>query len=165
MTFDNVEQWSQCFCRCVCTKGKYLQAQIQQEPGAKADFLKQYIAQELLYDSAKRMGLDEDKEVLEGLHQAKKSLMSERLLRDELEKESGIDKYENSDVETYYKANQERYAERDDKGNVKQIKPFSEVAQQVAQDFVAEKKQQAYQRIIERLMKAEQVVVYEDKIK
>jgi hypothetical protein len=68
-------------------------------------------------------------------------------------------------VETYYKANQERYAEKDEKGNVKRQKPFSEVAQQVARDFIMEKKQQAYQRFIERLMKAEKVVVYEDKIK
>ncbi|NIS38444.1 hypothetical protein GWN91_04650, partial [Candidatus Saccharibacteria bacterium] len=44
------------------------------------------------------------------------------------------------------------------------IKPFSEVAPQVAQDFIQTKKQQAYQRIIDRLMKAEQVAIYDDKL-
>ncbi len=144
---------------------EYLRGQVTQSSESKKEFFKQYIAQELLYDSAKRMGLDNDKEVIEGIHQAKKALMSEKLLRDQIEKETSIDKYENSDVETYYQANKERYAEKDEKGDVKRIKPFSEAAQQVAQDFISEKKQQAYQRIIERLMKAEQVVVYEDKIK
>jgi peptidyl-prolyl cis-trans isomerase C len=143
---------------------EYLQAQFQ-DPERKKEFLKQYIGQELLYESAKRKGLDQDKEVIEGLYQAKKTLMSEKLLNEEIEEEAGLDKYNNTDVETYYNANKERYAEKDDKGNVKRIKPFPEVAQQAAQDFAQEKRQQAYQRIIERLMKAEQVVVYENKIK
>ena len=53
---------------------------------------------------------------------------------------------------------------KDEDGKIKRVKPFSEVAQQAAQDFMQEKKQEAYRRIIERLMKAEQVVIYEDKI-
>jgi tetratricopeptide (TPR) repeat protein len=143
---------------------EYLRGQFQ-EPARKEEFLKQYIAQELLYESAKRKGLDQDKEVIEGLYQAKKTLMSEKLLKEEIEEEAGLDKYNNSDVETYYNANKERYAEKDEKGKIKRIKPFPEVARQAAQDFAQEKRQEAYQRIIERLMKAEQVVVYEDKIK
>lgn len=143
---------------------EYLRVQFQ-DPERKKEFLRQYIAQELLYESAKRKGLDQDNEVIEGLYQAKKSLMSEKLLKEEIEEEAGLDKYSNSDVETYYKANKERYAEKDDKGNIKRIKPFPEVAQQAAQDFAQEKRQQAYRRIVERLMKAEQVSVYEDKIK
>lgn len=143
---------------------EYLQGQFQ-SPEAQKEFLRQYIAQELLYDSAKRKGLDQDKEVIEGVFQAQKALMSQKLLEEEIEAEAGLGNYNNSDVETYYKANRERYAEKDDKGNVKRIKPFPEVAQQAARDFMQEKRQQAYQRIIERLMKAEQVIVYEDKIK
>ncbi len=131
----------------------------------KREFLKQYIAQELLYDSAKRRGLDSDKDVIEGTFQAKKALMVEKLLAEEIEKEAGIENYRNSDVETYYQANKEKYAERDKDGKVVRIKPFSEVAQQVGRDFVQAKKQEALQRIIERLMEAEKVTIYDDKIR
>ncbi len=130
----------------------------------KRELLRQFVAQEVLYDAAKRLGLDEDKEVLEGIFQAKKALMTEKMLRDEIEKESNLDNYTNADVETYYQANKERYAEKDDDGKVKRIRPFNEVAQQAAQDFIQEKQQSAYQGIVERLMKAEKVVFYEDKI-
>jgi len=142
----------------------YIQSQLQGKE-SKIEFLKQYMAQELLYDSAKRKGLDKDKEVLEGAFQAKKSLMAQKLLEDEIQKEVNLDKYSNADVELYYKANKEKYAEKDEKGNVKRIPEFQEVAQKVAQDFMREKQQEAYDRLVERLMKAEKVTIYEDKFK
>jgi hypothetical protein len=142
----------------------YMQSQLQTSE-SKIEFLKQYIAQELLYDSAKRKGLDKDKEVLEGAFEAKKSLMAQKLLEDEIQKEVNLDKYTNADVELYYKANKEKYAEKDEKGNVKRIPEFQEVAKQVAQDFTREKQQEAYNRLVERLMKAEKVNIYEDKFK
>ena len=114
-----------------------LRGQVQ-SPEQKKELLRQYIARELLYDSAKRMGLDRDQEVIEGIFQAKKALMTEKLLEQEIEKEVDLDNYTNADVETYFKANQEKYAEKDESGNVKRLKPFSEVARQVAQDFIGE---------------------------
>ncbi|MEJ2049136.1 MAG: hypothetical protein P8Y60_04700 [Calditrichota bacterium] len=54
-------------------------------------------------------------------------------------------------------------ADRPDKGKVKRIKPFDEVQKQVAQDFIQEKQQEAYSRLIERLMQAEQVKIYAEK--
>ncbi len=142
----------------------YLKDQVK-TPDQKIDFLKNYIAQELLYDSAKRKGLDKDKDVLEGVFQAKKSLMSQKLLQQEIEQETGLDKYSNADIELYYKANKEKYAERDDKGKIKRIPEFSEVQQKVAQDFIHEKQTEAYQRLIDRLMQAQQVKIYESKFK
>ncbi len=129
----------------------------------KIEFLRNYIVQELLYDSAKRQGLDKDKDVRAGVLQTEKSLMAQKLLKQEIEKEVGLDKYSNADVELYYKANKEKYAEKDDKGKVKKIKPFSEVSQQVAQDFMQEKQKEAYQRLVDRLMQAEKVKIYEQK--
>ncbi|MEJ2635050.1 MAG: hypothetical protein P8184_07130 [Calditrichia bacterium] len=131
----------------------------------KLEFLKNYIAQELLYDSAKRQGLDKAKDVREGVLQAEKSLMSQKLLQQEIQKEVNLDKYSNADVEVYYKANKDKYAEKDKNGKVKKVPPFSEVKDKVAQDFIQEKQQEAYQRLIERLMKAEQVEIYEAKFK
>jgi hypothetical protein len=140
----------------------YMREQIKTRD-QKIDFLKSIIAQELLYDSAKRQGLDKDKDVRAGVLEAEKSLMSQKLLEGEISKEVNPDKYSNADVELYYKANKEKYAEKDDKGKVKRIKPFDEVQKQVAQDFIQEKQQEAYSRLIERLMQAEQVKIYAEK--
>lgn len=142
----------------------YIQSQMQTKE-SKIEFLKQYIAQELLYDSAKRKGLDKNKEVIEGAFEAKKSLMAQKILEEEIQNEVNLDKYTNADVETYFKANKEKYAEKDDKGNVKKIPEFQDVAQKVAQDFIQEKQQQAYEHLVERLMKAEKVTIYESKFK
>ena len=89
--------------------------------------------------------------------------MAQKLLQEEIETEVNLDKYTNADVELYYKANKENYAEKDDKGKVKRIPGFPEVAQRVAQDFIQEKQQESYQKLIERLMRAEQVIIYEEK--
>jgi tetratricopeptide (TPR) repeat protein len=140
----------------------YVREQIQSNK-QKIEFLKSFIVQELLYDSAKRMGLDKDKEVREGVLMAEKSLMSQKLLQQEIEKETGIDKYTNADVELYYRANKEKYAEKDEDGKIKSIPSFGEVQEKVAQDFIQEKQQEAYQRLIERLMKSENVQIYEKK--
>jgi TolA-binding protein len=129
----------------------------------KIEFLRNYIVQELLYDSAKRKGLDKDKEVREGILMAEKSLMAQKLLQQEIEADVKPENYSNADVELYYKANKEKYAEKDDKGNVKKIPPFSDVKEKVAQDFMQEKQQEAYQKLIDRLMKAENVQIYENK--
>ena len=142
----------------------YVQDQVKTND-QKVEFLKNYIVQELFYDSAKRKGLDKDSEVREGVVNAEKSLMTQKLLQDEIEKETGMDKYSNADVELYYKANADKYAEKDDKGKVKRQRPFSEVKEQVAKDFIQQKKEEAYQRLIDRLMKAEQVQIYEAKFK
>jgi hypothetical protein len=114
-----------------------------------------------LYDSARRKGLEKDKEVREGLVLAEKSLMTQKLLQEEIEKSVSPETYTNADVELFYKANSDRYAEKDEQGKVKRIPSFGEIKERVAQDFLKEKQQQAYQQLIERLMKAEQVQIYE----
>jgi TolA-binding protein len=138
----------------------YLQSQMNSREG-KIDFLRQYIAEELLYDSAKRKELDKDKEIIESTFRAKKSLMAQKILQEEIMKLVSI---EQSDVELYYKANKSKYAEKDKDGNVVREKSFQESAQQVAQDLFQERQQEAYQKLLERLMKAENVTIYEKRI-
>jgi peptidyl-prolyl cis-trans isomerase C len=129
----------------------------------KIEFLKSYIAQELLYDSARRKGLDKDKDVREGVRKAEKSLMAQKLLEQEIQEEINLDNYTNADVEVYFKANIDKYSEKDENGKVTKTPAFSEVRQRVAQDFIQEKQQEAYQRLIQRLMDAENVEIYENK--
>ena len=139
----------------------YLQSQLNSRD-KKLEFLQQYIAEELLYDSAKRKGLDQDKEIIEGTFRAKKKLMMQRILSEEIQNKVDI---KEADVELYYKANKDKYAEKDDKGKIKRQKSFQEVAQEVANDIVRERQLLAYQELIDNLLKAENVKIYENKIK
>ncbi len=127
----------------------------------KIDFLKQYIATELLYDTALRKGLDKDKDVIEGAFQARKSLMVNKLLEQEISKDVDV---EESDVELYYKANREKYAEKDKNGKVIRFKPLADVKTQVMQDLIREKQKEAYDRLVQRMMRAEAVQIFEDRL-
>ncbi len=138
----------------------YIREQFK-DKNKKLEFLKQYLLQELLYDSAKRQGFDKEKDVIEGTFRAQKSLMAEKLLQQELESQVKI---EPADVELYYKANKENYAERDKDGKIIRQKSFREVGQQAAQDLAMEKQRQAYQSLADRLMKAQKVQIYENRI-
>jgi tetratricopeptide (TPR) repeat protein len=138
----------------------YVQSQLNSKE-SKIEFLKQFLAEELLYDSAKRKELDKDKEIIEGTFRAKKSLMAQKILSEEIQKMVSI---EQSDVELYYKANKEKYAEKDKNGKILRQKSFQECAQQVAQDLFQERQKEAYQKLIERLMKAESVTIFEKRI-
>ncbi|UCE07502.1 MAG: hypothetical protein JSW07_05555 [bacterium] len=128
----------------------------------KLEFLNQYILTELLYKSAQNMGLDKDAEVIEAAFQAKKSIMVQKYLQDQIKKEVKIVP---EDVELYYKANKDKYVEKDKEGNVIREKPFEEVQQQVAQDLMVERQQDVYKRMVERLMRAEGVQVFDDVLK
>lgn len=127
----------------------------------KLQFLREYVATELLYDTAKRAGFDKDPEVLEGAFQAKKALMVQRLLQDRVADKTEI---EANDVELYYQAYKENYAEKDDEGNIVRQKPLDEVQEQVIQDLTRQKYQDAYQGLIEKMILAEDVQFYENRI-
>ena len=71
--------------------------------------------------------------------------------------------FEPSDIELYYRANLSRYTKADSSG---QTPPpsFESVRNQVTQDYVREKQQEAYGKLVERMMRAENAVIYSDKV-
>ena len=139
----------------------YMQDQFK-DKSHKKEYLQQYILQELLYDKAKRQELDKDKSVIEGTFRAQKALMAEKILQDELKDKVKI---EPSDVELYYMAHKDKYAEKNDKGEVVRQKEFNEVRQQVARDLAMDRQQKAYQELLAQLMKAQDVKIYEDRVR
>ena len=139
----------------------YIQSQITTKE-KKIEYLKQKIAQELLFDSAKRKGLDKDKEILESTFRAKKEFMAQKILNEEIQKMINISE---DDVELYFRANKDKYTEKDEKGNIKRQKSFQEAAQLAANDLMREKQEKAYTQLLERLMKAQNVKIYESKIR
>ncbi len=133
-----------------------------QDKTKKIEFLKEYILTELLYDSAKRQGLEKDPDVIEAAFQAKKGIMVQKLLNEEIANKVQI---EPEELKTQYENNKDRYSEKDKEGNVIREKPIQEVQQQVAQDLMQKKQQQKYEELVQRLMRAEGVKVYEDVLK
>ena len=138
----------------------YLQSQFTDKK-KKKEFLEQYIATELFYDTAKRQALDKDPEVVEGAFQAKKRLMVQKLLQQQIEQKVDI---QPEDIELYYNANKDKYVEKDKDGKVVREKTLQEAQQQVAQDLFMERQQQVYNELLQRLMRAEAVKIYDDKI-
>lgn len=137
------------------------------EKGKKADFLKQYIAGELLYGSAKRRGLDNDSDIVDSTYNIKKQLMVEKLLQEE--DALKVEEPALTDLKLYYEAHKDRYAEeiKDENGNVTESreKTFDEAKDDVAQDYFTEKRQDKLNVFINGLMKAEYVVLYDDALK
>jgi len=129
---------------------------------AKIQFLRQMIATDLFYDAARRKGLDSDPEVIEGAFQARKSLMVQKHLEQEI---AGRVTLTPDHVEDYYRANAEKYAEKDRDGRVVRQRAFQDVRQQVAEDLAREKQQRALDELVVQLMKAEGVQIYTDLVK
>ncbi|MFQ5674974.1 MAG: tol-pal system YbgF family protein [bacterium] len=121
------------------------QAQLT-DKSKKVEFLKDFIARELLYNTAKRKGLEKDKEVIEATFRAKQSFMVDKLLAEEI-------------------SQQEKYADKDKDGKVIAIKSLDEVKAQVMQDLIREKQKEAYDRLVRRMMRAEAVKIFDDKVK
>ncbi len=127
----------------------------------KVEFLHQYVATELFFDAAKRKGLNQDKDVVEGTFQAQKSLMVQKYLEQEVADQVKITP---EDVELYYKGNMERYAEKDKSGKVTRQKPLDEVRKQAAEDLLRERQQKALNELVERMMRTEKVELYDDRV-
>ncbi len=136
----------------------YMQAQIR-DRSKKLEFLQQYVATELLFNTAKRKGLENNQEVVDAAFQAKKNIVVQKFLQEEIGQSIN---FEPSEVELYYRANLSRYTKTDSSG---QAPPsFEEVRNQVTQDYVREKQQEAYGKLVERMMRAENAVIYSDKV-
>jgi len=83
----------------------------QFEEGARRlKFIQDYVATEVLYEKAKRLGIDREDEIRRALENTKKQMVVQSLLRREIEKELKIDP---QDLENYYKANKDKYTEQE----------------------------------------------------
>ena len=115
--------------------------------------MKQYIGMELLYASAVRRGRDRQPELLQQYADVKKQLVLDGLLKTEI-----IDKITvtDADLDLFYRAHS-----KDLFGD----KPFNEVRSQVEQQYRQMKQREKYAEMIDKLITAEQVTIYEDRLK
>ncbi len=73
----------------------------------KLKFIKEYVSREVLYDKAKKIGLDKSSKTREYLEGIKKELAIQQLLQMEVEQNLKITP---ADLELYYNANKDKYA-------------------------------------------------------
>lgn len=127
----------------------------------KMQFLNEYVATELMYDTAKRANLDNDPSVIEGTFQAKKMLMVRKLLQERVASKLQIAP---GDLQLYYEAHKQDYSEKDASGNVIRERSLDQVQQQVAQDLTRRKYEEAYQKLILDLVQAQGVKFMENNV-
>jgi tetratricopeptide (TPR) repeat protein len=127
----------------------------------KIEFLQEFVASELLYDTAQRSGLDKDPDVIEGAFQAKKMVMVRKLLQDRV---AGKVDIKDADLEGYYDSHKADFAEKDSNGKVVREKPLSEVRQQVIQELYQKKYQESYSDLIQRMIVAENVQFFPNQV-
>jgi len=139
----------------------YIRSQLKTRE-AKLEFLRQFVANELFYDAAKRMGLDRDRDVIEGTFQSKKGLMVQKYFQQEIADQIKIT---SDDLELYFKANIDNYAEKDRSGKIVRQKSFYEVREKVAEDLLQERQKKLYQELMQRMMTANNVMIYDDLVK
>lgn len=117
---------------------------------SKLKFLQSYIGSELLYHMALRRGLDNDKDVKEGVFQLRKQMMINKLLSEEIPQDIEISE---SEIKLYYDAHKEEF--RDTKLN--------EVRSRIETELKKMKQQETYSKLVSRMMEAEQVKIFDDK--
>ena len=125
-----------------------LQTQFKDKKG-KLRFLQQYVGAELLYDTATRRGLDKDKDVIEGSFQMKKQLMINKLLTEEIPQDIQASE---SEIKLYYDAHKEDFKD----------KKLEEVKSQIESELKRQKQQEAYNKLVMKMMEAEKVKIYDD---
>ena len=125
-----------------------VQEQFKDREG-KLKFLQGYLGSELLYHAALRKGLDKDRDVQEGISQFRKQMMINRLLADEIPQDIEISE---SEIKLYYDAHQEEFKDR----------KLNEVRPQIESELKKMKQEEAYNKLVTRMLQAEEVKVFDD---
>ncbi|MCP4723484.1 MAG: hypothetical protein GY863_00535 [bacterium] len=127
----------------------------------KTAFLMEYIKSEVLYNSAKRESLDEDKDVMELIFLQKKQIMIDKLLQKEIYENIQIN---DSELQQYYDANKDKLTERLESGRVKNLS-FEEAKDTIYQLIFMQKVNQMRTQLVDELIDAQKASIFADKIK
>jgi len=119
----------------------------------KIQAVKNYIGEELVYRAAVREGFDRNPEVLKTSDLLNRQVVVDKFVS---QKVLGDVKIDQSDIRNFYTAN---------KSMMFDDKPFDEVSQQVIQAYQQVKAQEAFKNYVSKLMQADNVQIYENKIK
>lgn len=122
-------------------------------PLERNQLVRQYVAQILVADAARRKGLADKPEVKERLRAFEDQILAQASLSQELK----IPQPTGNDLRYYFEANKARYAQGKDSAAV----TFESVAQRVQGDWAREKQATEYQAYVERLLQTAKVTFFD----
>jgi hypothetical protein len=129
-------------------------------PQARMQFLQSWVAEEILYRQALQEQLPDKDEVKGILGQVERNVLSQQLMNEQLASKIHIT---DTDLQTYYTANKDKYAEptdANDPNSPKRQKSFDEVRQQVMMTLLNKKRQDVQQDYIKEMMDKYNVVIH-----
>jgi hypothetical protein len=129
---------------------------LPQNPDTLRMVIQQYVAAELMANLAERRGYADDPEIRKRQAEFARSLMVQKVLADEMQNI----RLDTLELKAYHQSRYDRYTKevKDQQGRTARIpKTFDEARGEVVQDYLREKQQSAYQGLMERLFKAEDV--------
>ncbi|MDH7599742.1 MAG: peptidylprolyl isomerase [Sedimentisphaerales bacterium] len=125
---------------------------------SRLDFLRSWMARELLYREALERGLPQQAKTKGLLEQLTRRVIADRMMDEVLA--SRIHMTE-SDLQTYYQANKHLYTEpNEDPNNPPRIKAFAEVRDQVLADLARRKRQEIESSYLQELMDRYHAVIH-----
>ncbi|HLE11097.1 MAG: hypothetical protein A2504_01625 [Bdellovibrionales bacterium RIFOXYD12_FULL_39_22] len=116
----------------------------------KQNFLRKYVADELLVAKARKLQYQNDGKIRRQLENIEKQLLVQRVLEDEIGKKISADP---ADIKNYYEANKTKFN-----------KPFAEITKQVEEEYKMQKGQMLYSNLMEDILKTEDVKIFADKM-
>ena len=123
----------------------------------KLQFLKQYVAKEILFDTAMRRGYDQDPVIREDLDRLRKELMVQRLISEEIKAKVHISEAERR---LYFETHKDKYQK--DTNKTPGVEPnFASLQAQIEADLQKEKEQIAYQELIQKALTAHEVEIFD----
>ena len=126
-------------------------------PQEKLEFLKKYVAKEILFDTALRRGYDQDPAIRENLDRLRKEFMVQRLISEEIQTKVHISEAERR---LYFETHKERYQKNNNK-NSEAESDFPSLQAQIEIDLQKEKEQIAYQELIQKALQAHEVEIFD----
>jgi hypothetical protein len=130
-------------------------------PEARARYLEQYVADELLWRKAIRLEYDQDPEVLRQQQALFKQLVVSRFAEQEVLRGIEVDE---ADLRNHFEANRGRFEPSGKQGEGAPELRFEEVRPAVERDYRRMKMQSAYQDLIDSELAAQEVQLSPEKM-
>ena len=129
-------------------------------PQQRQQFLRSWLAQEVLYRQALEQGLSDKPQTKRLLDDLTQQVLSQQMMDSQLASKIHIT---DTDLKTYYEANKDKFVEDvndPNAGTTKRQKSFDEVRQQVAMSLMGDKRRDVQQQYIGEMMDKYNVIIH-----
>jgi tetratricopeptide (TPR) repeat protein len=130
-------------------------------PQDRQAFVRQYVAEELLWRRARKLEYDRDEEVLRQHESSLKRLAVSRLVEDEVIGNITVDE---ADLRNFFEANRERYEAAAGEGGEPRSLSFEEARPVAEREYRMSKMQSGYQSLVESELAAGDVEIFAERM-